>query len=227
MANRGGENQKARKPKTTKEYDIEIEELRKARKEARARVSEEYDRKIELARNRKRTAAAREASADRKAENHAKFVAGGLLLSCIPGGWKSVDWDALAESVHAHSPEFANDVIAKGVSVSTEDAKNRLREWERHERENPDSESRYTERVVLNHAETYVGRLVLSCFHKGWKSVNWNALANFIRAIQPNFEQRSVEWSDGNEPSAEEASEEFRKWETKYLEMDAATDSEG
>lgn len=121
--------------KTTQDYDAEIRALRDERKRAREQVSAEYDRKIQQAKARQRAARARESTAARKAETHAKIVAGGLVLSCFPGGWKSIDWERLARQIRKAGPAFARMVVPEGERPGdAAEAMARLREWEREDR---------------------------------------------------------------------------------------------
>lgn len=122
--------------KTAQDYDTEIRALREERKRAREQVSAEYDRKIQQTKARQRAARARESTAARKAETHAKIVAGGLVLSCFPDGWKSIDWDRLARQIRKASPAFARMVVPEGERPrDAAEAMARLREWEREDRE--------------------------------------------------------------------------------------------
>lgn len=121
--------------KTTQDYDAEIRALRDERRKAKARIAEEYDRKIEQARARQKAARARESTAARKADAHAKIVAGGLVLSCFPDGWQSVDWERLARQIRKASPAFARMVVPEGGRPrDAAEAMARLREWEREDR---------------------------------------------------------------------------------------------
>jgi hypothetical protein len=121
--------------KTTQDYDAEIRALRDERRKAKARIAEEYDRKIGQARARQKAARARESTAARKADAHAKIVAGGLLLSCFPDGWESVDWARLARQIRRAGPAFARMVVPEGERPkTTAEATARLREWEREDR---------------------------------------------------------------------------------------------
>jgi hypothetical protein len=96
---------------------------------------EDYDEKIRQLREQKRAAVARERAEERRAENHAKFVAGGLLLSCFPDGWESVDWARLAHQIRRAGPAFARMVVPEGERPkTTAEATARLREWEREDR---------------------------------------------------------------------------------------------
>ena len=121
--------------KTTQDYDAEIRALRDERRKAKARIAEEYDRKIEQARARQKAARARESTAARKADAHAKIVAGGLVLSCFPDGWQSVDWERLARQIRKASPVFARMVVPEDERPrDAAEAMARLREWEREDR---------------------------------------------------------------------------------------------
>lgn len=96
---------------------------------------EDYDKKIRELREQKRAAVARERAEERRAENHAKFVAGGLLLSCFPDGWESVDWPRLARQIRRAAPVFAKMVVPEGERPGdAAEATARLREWEREDR---------------------------------------------------------------------------------------------
>lgn len=122
--------------KTTQDYDSEIRALREERRKAKARIAEEYDRKIEQARARQKAARARESTAARKADAHAKIVAGGLVLSCFPDGWQSVDWERLARQIRRAAPAFAQMVVPEGERPRDRaEAMARLREWEKEDRE--------------------------------------------------------------------------------------------
>lgn len=130
------------KAKTTQDYDAEIRALRDERKRAREQVSAEYDRKIRQTKARQRAARARESTAARKADTHAKIVAGGLVLSCFPDGWQSVDWERLARQIRKASPAFARMVVPEGERPkTTAEATARLREWEQTDRESVDKSS--------------------------------------------------------------------------------------
>ena len=69
------------------------------------------------------------AAEERKARNHARMVAGGLLMQHAPGGdWKRVDWDRLAEWIGRYGYKIAE---REAEELPTADAAKRLRAWER------------------------------------------------------------------------------------------------
>lgn len=92
---------------------------------ARRKTTEQQIAELE---ERLRAAKAKQAAGERKARNHALMVMGGLVESHVPGGWRAVDWDALAAWLAAHDGELA------GLTQEREDASDalaRLRGWER------------------------------------------------------------------------------------------------
>lgn len=68
------------------------------------------------------------ASVNRKARNHALMTMGGLLEARLGGDWRAVDWDALAAALAACEGELSR---ACGPALPTDEAKERLRAWER------------------------------------------------------------------------------------------------
>lgn len=67
----------------------------------------EYDAQIERIKARRHAAVMRQSKAERKARNHALIVAGGLLMACFDGGWRSVDWPSLAALIDGNRHVFA------------------------------------------------------------------------------------------------------------------------
>lgn len=115
------------------------EEIRGIREEERARIDavrRDYDRRVRQAKARDRDAKARDRAAERRAENHAKYVIGGIVLSCFPDGWQSVDWDRLARAIRKAGPTFAKMVVPEGERpADMKEAKARLRDWEKRDRD--------------------------------------------------------------------------------------------
>lgn len=95
------------------------------------KTAEEFDAEIRRLREKKRKAVARERKAERKARDHAAFVAGGLLLSCFPDGWESIDWDRLSRALMRSSGAFSKMTT---TVLPWREASERLRAWEREQR---------------------------------------------------------------------------------------------
>ncbi|MGN0287582.1 MAG: hypothetical protein ACI4B6_07935 [Atopobiaceae bacterium] len=100
----------------------------------RKKSVEQIDREIADLRQQRREAVRRESTAARKARDHATFVAGGLLLSCFENGWESVDWERLARVIEKNRDVFSRLTTD---TLPTNEASQRLREWERRQRKGP------------------------------------------------------------------------------------------
>lgn len=108
----------------------------------RRKTAEEYDAEIAELKARRRAALAREHSAERKARDHAAFVAGGLLLDVFADdgrdrmdAWKSVDWDRLAAILRNEANRNGLRKRAMlGEPLGTAEAVERLRGFERRDR---------------------------------------------------------------------------------------------
>lgn len=69
-----------------------------------------------------------EARRARTERDHARQVAGDMLLSCFPEGWTSVDFAALKYVIERNGNLFRK---MSGEPLEVEEAAERLRRWER------------------------------------------------------------------------------------------------
>lgn len=88
---------------------------------------EELERKRDQINERIKIEKRKRAQEERKAENHAKLVIGGMVLSHFDGDWKTVDFEKLATYFEKYAWAIAkNDCEPLDLT----DAKKRLRNWE-------------------------------------------------------------------------------------------------
>lgn len=97
-----------------------------ARKSAERRVMD-IDAQIAMLRERKREAQARYSEDVRKADSHARFVLGSLVLEHFDGDWKRVDMEHLESLLNSNHDYITR--CSRG-EMSLDDARRRMREWE-------------------------------------------------------------------------------------------------
>jgi len=97
----------------------------------------EYDAQLERIRARRQAAVARYGKAERKARTHALCVLGGMLEGCFEGGWKSIDFPAVAALIDGNRTMFAQRTAE---ALPTVEASRRLRGWEQEMRKEADDD---------------------------------------------------------------------------------------
>ena len=87
----------------------------------------ELDERLGQLKARRQALAARHGKDERKARDHALIVAGGMLVACFDGGWKTVDFKRLSGMIERNRTAFAK---LSAPELATAEAKARLRAWE-------------------------------------------------------------------------------------------------
>lgn len=90
---------------------------------------------------------------ERRAEDNAKYVLGGMLLAHLGGDWKAVDFEA----VRRYLDRYADALRAPGMraeALPLDDARKRLRKWESNVRERAGKDPRGVTALSDGTAET-------------------------------------------------------------------------
>ena len=99
-----------------------------ARLSSQRRKLEELEAKKAQIEARIKKEKARIGEQERKADNHAKIVIGGMVLACFEGDWKSVDFSRLQEYLNKYGYAIAKNTCGE---LPTPEASKRLKNWER------------------------------------------------------------------------------------------------
>lgn len=97
----------------------------------RRKTVKELDEEIKALKEKRRAAVVAESRAERKARDHALIVLGGMIESCFPDGWQSINYEEVSLFIKEHQEEL-RDMCCK--TFKTAEATKRLRRWEQKER---------------------------------------------------------------------------------------------
>lgn len=113
---------------------------------ARAKTAEELDAQIKVLQERKRQLLAKERQEERKARNHALIVMGAMVEAACGGDWKAIDMHDLNDYLQRYRKAMRK--ACKCPAEPLTEAKVRVREFERWQRDSAKADREETEMLV-------------------------------------------------------------------------------